>query len=336
MFTDGIFRAVLLCAVAFVCDVACYHLIQAWLARVPGLSGKRKLVFDRSESCGKELWIPCGQCVGCRLEHSRQWAVRMMHEASLHADNCFITLTYAPENLPPDGSLVKSDFQKFMKRLRRRFFSGIKFFHCGEYGENFGRPHYHACLFGFDFPDRVFFKMAGESRLYTSDILDDVWSLGHCSIGDVTFESAAYVARYVMKKVTGDSAKDHYLVVDRETGVIAQDSSGALSVLQPEYVTMSRGGRTGKGLAYEWYRQFGNEVYPSDEVIVRGARSKPPRYYDGMYEVADPVGFSVMKSKRLAAAHEAAADNTEARLRTREKCCKARVSLLKRGMENDS
>lgn len=295
-------------------------------------SGKRKIVFDKSLGFGGQLQLPCGQCIGCRLERSRQWAVRCLHEASLNEDNCFVTLTYSPEFLPADGSLVKKDFQDFIKRLRARFFGRkIRYFHCGEYGENLGRPHYHACLFGFDFADRVFYKMAGDSRLDVSDLLSRCWGRGFCTVGNVTFESAAYVARYVMKKVTGDPAKDHYLCVDRSTGVIRQDAVGDLVCLQPEYVTMSRR----PGLSRAWFQKFGNEVFPSDEVIVRGVRCKPPRYYDGLYELSDIDGFNLMKEKRRLAALEKAADNTDERLAVREVCAEARVGLLKRGIERE-
>lgn len=311
--------------------MACYHPMPAHRDCATGVVRMLK------KGMVGELLLPCGQCVGCRLERSRQWAVRLMHEASLHEDNCFITLTYRPECLPEDGSLVKKHFQDFMKRLRSRFFSSrIRYFHCGEYGENLGRPHYHACLFGLDLPDRVFYKMAGDSRLYTSELLQDVWGLGFCTVGDVTFESAAYVARYVMKKVTGDDAEEHYLSVDRSTGVIRQNLDGSLVVMQPEYVTMSRGGRTGRGLAYDWFRKFGNEVYPSDDVIVRGARCRPPRYYDGLYEVADSVGYAVLKENRLVRALKHTADNTPGRLKAREVCANARVALLKRGGVGES
>lgn len=297
-----------------------------------GVSGKRRIVFDKGLGFGGELQLPCGQCIGCRLERSRQWAIRCLHEASLYEDNCFVTLTYAPEHLPQDGSLVKKHFQDFMKRLRARCVGRkIRYFHCGEYGENLGRPHYHACLFGFDFADKQFFKMAGDSRLYTSELLSDVWSFGFCTVGDVTFESAAYVARYVMKKVTGDTAKDHYLCVDRSTGVIRENLDGSLCVLQPEYVTMSRR----PGLSRGWFQLFGSEVFPRDEVIVRGVRCRPPRYYDSIYEAAHVDGYKLLKEKRRLAAVEHAADNTEERLRVRKVCAEARVSLLKRGLDND-
>jgi hypothetical protein len=131
----------------------CYFPITAWRSKDgKNEAGKWPVVFKPTAGyLDKELKLPCGRCIGCRLERSRQWAVRCVHEASLHEKNCFITLTYSPENLPKDGSLDVSHFQKFMKRFRKRFGPGIRFFHCGEYGESLSRPHYHACIFGFDF-----------------------------------------------------------------------------------------------------------------------------------------------------------------------------------------
>ena len=102
--------------------MACYHPIKAYRARRLNPSGKRGIVFnikDGYEDMPVEL--PCGQCMGCRLEHSRQWAIRMMHEASQYENNCFITLTYDNEHLPPDGSLQLSHFQDFFKRFRKKF-----------------------------------------------------------------------------------------------------------------------------------------------------------------------------------------------------------------------
>jgi hypothetical protein len=252
-----------------------------------------------------------------------------MHEASLHEESCFVTLTYSPENLPGDGSLRKQDFQGFMKRLRARFScQTIRYFHCGEYGAQLGRPHYHACIFGIDFPDKVFYKPAGEARLYSSALLERIWSYGFCTVGDVTFESAAYVARYIMKKVTGDLAKEHYLCVDNDTGEIACDARGDLCVRQPEYVTMSR--RPGIGRA--WYQSFFNEVFPSDEVIARGVKCRPPRYYDNLFE-AGGGDLEAVKRSRVERAFKHVADCVPERLKVRERCVKARVALLKRGFE---
>jgi hypothetical protein len=155
----------------------------------------------------RTLSLPCGQCVGCRLERSRQWAVRCMHEAQMHTSNCFITLTYAPEFIreAKDLSLNYEHFQLFMKRLRKRFTGKtIRFYMAGEYGELRDRPHFHACIFGLDFEDKKFLKRTETgSILYTSKILEELWPYGYSSIGDVNFESAAYVARYIMKKVNG-------------------------------------------------------------------------------------------------------------------------------------
>lgn len=164
-----------------------------------------KIVFYDIDHIGKafSLSLPCGQCIGCRLEYSRQWAIRCMHESTLHDQSCFITLTYSDDNLPEHGTLILRDFQLFMKRLRFEFSNvKIRFYHCGEYGEKFGRPHYHALLFGIDFEaDRTLYSQSKQgSKLYVSDTLNKLWNKGFATIGNITFESAAYVARYVVKK----------------------------------------------------------------------------------------------------------------------------------------
>jgi len=290
--------------------VPCYHPIGAW-QRGKGAP----LSFH--EPVGVHLQVPCGQCIGCRLERSRQWAVRIMHEASLHDDNCFLTLTYSDANLPSDGSLRVRDFQLFAKRLRKRAGS-FRFFHCGEYGEESSRPHYHACMFGIDFPDKRIYSESLGNKLYESEFLDEVWGLGAVRIGSLTFESAAYVARYVLKKVTGDAAEEHYKRVDLVTG--------AEYSLQPEYVTMSRR----PGIGREWFERFGNEVYPSDNVIARGFPSKPPRYYDSLLEAVAPDVLESVKDSRLQAAERRSWDSTPKRLKVRERVAKARVGLYAR------
>jgi len=268
--------------------------------------------------------VPCGQCIGCRLERSRQWAIRCVHEAQLHEDNSFITLTYNNENLPPDGSLRLKDFQDFMKRLRARTGVRIRFFHCGEYGPKFGRPHYHACLFGYDFPDRVYFKTVNKSRLYTSELLSSLWPVGFSTVGDVTFESAAYVARYIMKKVTGAKAEDHYWKIDEMTGEVSE--------VRPEYTTMSRR----PGLASEWYEQFHDDVYPDDFVVLRGNTYRPPKFYDRRFEIADPDQYAALKERRQESMRKHHANNTPERLAVREKVKRAQIAQLKRGYEDEA
>lgn len=299
----------------------CFKPIKAFRGRQPGPSGKVPVVFKQEDSCGVKLDLPCGQCIGCKLERSRQWAVRCMHEASLHAENCFVTLTYDEGDLPIGGSLVKRDWQLFAKRLRKRV-GPFRYFHCGEYGEQLARPHYHACVFGYDFPDRVFFKESGGCRLYTSVLLDSVWGRGFATVGDVTFESAAYVARYCVKKVTGVDADEHYLRLD---------CFGSAYQVEPEYVTMSRRPGIGRG----WFERWGSEAYPSDEVIVRGHSCKPPRYYDELQAIAEPSVFDFVKRQRVLRVREHADNCTPARLAVREQCSKARMRLLKRTLESD-
>jgi len=199
--------------------MACYKPLTAYLTpwQINNSEAKdskkvfRRVSFKEDADHSIQVSLPCGQCVGCRLERSRQWAVRCVHESQLHKENCFITLTYAPEHLPQNSSLDYRDFQLFMKRLRKRFTGkSIRFYMCGEYGENFGRPHFHACIFGHNFDDLKLWKTQNDVPLFRSKTLEELWPFGHSSVGTVTFESAAYVARYIMKKVTGDAAAEHY------------------------------------------------------------------------------------------------------------------------------
>lgn len=294
----------------------CFAPLRAW--RGP----EGRLSFRYAAGNGDGFLVPCRQCIGCRLEYSRQWAVRLMHEAKLHRESAFVTLTYAPESLPYGGSLVKWHFQDFMKRLRARLAPRkIRFFHCGEYGERFDRPHYHAIIYGVSFPDCVFYKEANGQRYYTSEFLDSVWQHGRCVIGDVSFESAAYVARYVVKKVTGDAAEDHYWRVDETTGEAVR--------VEPEYCTMSRRPGIGAGAFDKWQSDF----FPADEVIVNGFSSRPPRFYDKLYEACNPDGIRDIKRARRARAANHREDQTKQRLKDREKVKRAQLKFLKRGLE---
>lgn len=254
--------------------------------------------------------LPCGQCVECRLERSRQWAARCMNEAQLHERNCFITLTYRNDPV----SLNYRDFQLFMKRVRKMFGS-VRFFMCGEYGENFSRPHFHAILFGIDFTDG---RSYGR-RFRRSAVLDSLWTHGFASVGSVTFESAGYVARYSMKKITGDLAEDHYRYVDPDTGVIIDRV--------PEFCHMS----LKPGIGANWVSKYLSDVYPTGEMVVRGVLSKSPRYYDILYKRVHPDGFALMKYNRVLRSLDASAlDKTDRRLAVKGVVTSARVKILKR------
>lgn len=273
------------------------------------------------------LRVPCSRCIGCRLERSRQWAVRCMHEASLYENNCFITLTFNNQSLAdlcPDGSLNVRHFQLFMKKLRKRFGDGIRFFHCGEYGAKFRRPHYHAILFNFDFTDKYLWKVDNGYKLYRSNDLESLWPFGHSSVGSATFESAAYVARYILKKVTGDAADAHYITdIDFD--------SGECKVLKPEYITMSRR----PGIAKGWFDKFYSDVYPSDKVVVRQKVMKPPRYYDSQFELLYPEEMERIKDMRKANALLLKADSSESRLDVRRRVKEKQILNLVRNVDKE-
>ena len=301
----------------------CFSPLTAYRARETNPTGKRSLVFNpRDGYRDLQVQIACGQCVGCRLETSRQWAMRCMHEAQLYECNSYVTLTYRDEALPETGSLVKKDFQDFMKRLRHhRPPRSVRYYMCGEYGDENGRPHYHACLFNVEFPDMV---KVGTNRhgqpLYASGELAEIWPHGFNTIGSVTFESAAYVARYVMKKITGEKAADHYWSVDPETGEAHQ--------VIPEYTEMSRR----PGIGAHWYQRFKTDAYPSDFLIVNGKRVKPPQYYDDLYGLENPEALKSLKAKRLHDANQHRDNQTPERLRVRETVKRAAIKSLKRNL----
>lgn len=288
--------------VVSVSDVPCFHPLNGFRAPGGGISFNPKTGY-----VDQAMAVPCGRCIGCKLERSRQWAVRLLHERTQHEFSCFITLTYADRYLPQGGTLVKAHFQSFMKRLRRQYPIPIRFFHCGEYGENLERPHYHAILFGIDFPDKTIWER--DSKLYRSPTLDKLWGMGYCTIGAVTFESAAYVASYCVKKVSGPLAAAHY--------------AGRL----PEYVTMSRAG----GIGSDWFLKYSSDVYPHDEVITQGRPAKPPRFYDKRLEKSDPKAFSRVKRSRLLEALEPQnqANSNAARLLVREQVTTAKTNLYR-------
>lgn len=296
--------------------MTCYHPLTAWKSRDPAdwNNGKGKMVFSREKGLpSTETQLACGQCVGCRLDRARQWAVRCVHESKLHSQNCFLTLTYNDDNLPLNGSLNKRDIVLFLKRLRKKYGKGIRFFQCGEYGDLHFRPHHHVLLFGHDFPDKQLFSCSNDIRLYTSLELQALWPFGFCTVGDVTFDSACYVARYIMKKITGDKQDDYY--------------KGKL----PEFVTMSRR----PGIGRDFYEKYRQDFYNYDTCVVKGDFvCRPPRYYDSLYDTYDPERFAELKRKRKASFSVRGKKEIEAeRLETLEKIQRLKMEKLKRKIE---
>nr|QJB19186.1 MAG: replication initiator protein [Microvirus sp.] len=341
----------------------CYHPLRGRQA-YPGAQVK---ILKRTDLSPSNIKLPCANCIGCRLDRSKQWAIRLMHEAQLHEESAFITLTYNTDNLPTSRttweptvpytppserasqqeidkraqtktpahaeSLSKRDAQLFMKRLRYEIeqeteSTKVRYYLVGEYGDINKRPHYHAAIFGYGFTvDRKAINKSGSGEtIYQSPLLEKAWTHGYSSVGDLTFKSAAYIARYVMKKINGKKADEHYRREDPTTGEVYY--------ITPEFALMSRGGKNGKGgIAKEWYDQYGRDVYPHDYVVMNGTKHKPPRYYDKLLEACDKEASTLIKLEREFTARSQEADNTPSRLRAKEKVAKARAEHNKRPLE---
>mgnify|MGYP000030904861 CR=1 FL=1 len=319
----------------------CYSPLKGYRSRLTTDNGKRKIVFNTMDGYSDlPVTVPCGQCIGCRLERSRQWAVRCYHEASLYEKNCFITLTFNKENLPVDRSLDVRTFQLFMKKLRKKYKKenpyrkkenpdlyqqfnekhAIRFYHCGEYGDKNGRPHYHACIFNHDFTDKIYWsKTKNGDKLYRSEELEDLWPYGFSTIGEVTFQSAAYVARYIMKKVNGKNSAYHYTDYNPDTGEI-------LSERKPEYTTMSRR----PGIGKKWLEKYKSDVFTGDFIILNGKKIRPPKFYDGQFEITNLDEFKLLKKTRKNNAKKHATNNTPERLEIRKKIQELKLRRLER------
>jgi hypothetical protein len=295
--------------------MACTKPLQAWRSPAGDI-----VFYDKGG--GDALELPCGQCIGCRMDRAKAWSIRCMHEAAMHDKNCFITLTYNNENLPKRGMLEYRDFQLFMKRLRKQA-KNVRFYMCGEYGDQDGRPHFHALLFNWDFPDRVLWKKTGAGeRLYRSAILEDLWRYGYSSVGDVTMKSAGYVARYVMKKVNGDAAKHHYYAGH-------DDETGECLWAPAEFNRMS----LKPGIGQAFFDKYYEDIYPEGKVVLEGGKKvKPPRFYDLKYKALYPDKFEEVQQARILKALEHRADNTPERLAVKEEVLKARVKNLVRSI----
>lgn len=218
-------------------------------------------------------------------------------------------------------SLEKKTFVDFMKRLRKNSENPVRFFHCGEYGEKLSRPHHHALLFGRDFPDKKLWKISNDEKWYRSAELERLWPFGFSTVGDVTEKSANYVARYILKKINGEDADEHY--------------GGRM----PEYITMSRK----PGIGNQWLEKFHGDVYPHDHVVVGGREGPAPRYYDKQLEKENPKLLENLKARREARALERdRKENSKKglqhhtkseRLKAREAVKLAQISRLVRPLE---
>lgn len=310
--------------------MACFRPLKGYKSP----SGKG-ITFKRSESTGQIMSVPCGQCIGCRCARTQQWAIRLIHESQMHEQNTFVTLTYNDANLPADRSVNKRHWQLFMKKLRRSLQpKKLRFYQAGEYGSptkenNFiARPHYHALIFGHQFPDLTYWKEVRGNIYYTSKILTDIWEKGFCVIGAVSPQSAAYTARYVIKKINGPSRDQ----VDEKTGLKPYEwltAEGELRTTLPEHSYMSRK----PGIGFDFYKKYKSDIFPGDFCILDGKKKPTPDYYMALLQKDDPDLYQTIKETRIATMQTQAENNTDTRLQAREICALARADKLLRKLE---
>lgn len=272
--------------------MSCYYpLIGKYLPGINVNTGRQDVIVISgrySPDLKNAFPIPCGKCIGCRLDYSRQWADRCMLEAQYHKHNIFLTLTYDNEHLPPcrDGSPVhslrKRDLQLFMKRLRKKFGDQtIRFYACGEYGSSAKsfRPHYHLILFGLELPDLKLLNKKNGFLYYTSDTISNLWPYGFHIASDVSWDTCAYVARYVMKKQKG-KGKEIYEELNFE----------------PEFTLMSRR----PGIGKQYYDDH-NDIVVNDTYIPTkdgSKRIRSNRYFDKLFDIEYPNTLEFIKEDR--------------------------------------
>jgi len=308
--------------------MSCFHPLKGYKDIQTG-----GLTFNKTGTA-QTLEVACGQCLGCRLDHAVMWAIRIVHESYLHLDhegNCFVTLTYRDPGkcteqqqldghyIPADYSLRPADVSKFIRRLRKSVKYKIRYFYCGEYGEENQRPHYHVCLFNHQFKDQTLWKDEQGFYTYTSPSLEKLWPWGFSTCQELNYETAAYCAKYSLKKITGDRAEQHYLRCDDD---------GVAYWLLPEYIRMSTGRNKPCGIGAGFYEQFRDDIFPSDEVPVpgKGIIRSVPRYYQNILSTENPAMLEEIKKLRQIF-HKAHRDDfTPERLHDKYICAKARTT----------
>lgn len=204
-------------------------------------------------SGNRAFFIACNKCLYCRIQRRKLWTIRMLHEKESWPDASFITLTYNQENLPSRG-LKKKDLQNFFKRLRK-LVTPLRYFACGEYGEQTNRPHYHAIIFGL-------------SKVKALQVLPQAWTLGNTDAGHCEEDSVRYVAGYIDKKwMAGDQKATEYMGNP------------------PPFQTQSQG--IGKEYWLEHYHEFLDDGFK-----FRGKPQAIPRYYVELLKTHDPVAHA--------------------------------------------
>ena len=248
---------------------------------------------DESTGEWQQVTIPCNKCHHCKMNYARDWSTRAQLEMQFHKQSSFLTLTYDDDHLPDSASLEKRDYQLFMKRYRKHLATyeqgkKIRYLACGEYGERLGRPHYHALIFGHQFDDlqRIENAPSGEPQ-YQSETLNQLWGKGRCTIGEANGRTANYIAAYVSKKQTGYKRNEAFGRADLDTGEWTEiEAPGLFMSRMP-------------GIGARFYENFKTDVFPSDELIIKGKRYPVPPYYYSLLKQNDPELFAQVRDKRV-------------------------------------
>lgn len=234
--------------------------------------------------------VVCGRCLECLSKKSTEWAFRLMDEAKLHKDNCFITLTYNNEHYPVDGNVSRRDVQLFMKRLRKKLGNKrIRYFYCGEYGAKRGRPHYHIILFGFCPDDLIFFFEKDGVKYYLSDFIADIWSNGNILVNnELSLKDTKYCAKYLQKlnkQVTAQGSAEPFVGMSNRPGI----GAGA----------------------------FDDKCLVTDKIYNQGKSINVPRYY---LKLAEKDGWDLQEfhDRRLTIAEALQATQEDLRIRRKK------------------
>jgi len=296
------------------------------------------MVPTRGKSlAGVRLSVPCGRCAGCKMDKVKDWSTRIAHEAQMHDENIFVTLTYSDEFMPDNYSLNVRDYQLFMKKLRKKLTTKVRYYACGEYGEQSFRPHYHSIIFGWRPPDATLWRKSAKGHLYyRSQILEDVWGLGHVEFGDVTAQNGAYVAGYALKKMRGSGDPEKYKRASPVTGELVD--------VVPEFALMS----SNPGIGASWFEKYESDAFPSDFVIIDGKKRSVPRYYRGKLKGrfndtgSKPNALLPVDDAKLAAdrkkeyALSQAANNTPQRREVREELTRLKIAQFDNNFDKEN
>lgn len=269
-----------------------------------------------------QVEIPCGKCLGCRLDHAGMWATRIAVEAKNWKKNCFITLTYNDNNLPLTDvglmTLLKKDVQDFLKRLRYyekgneewenpvtgKIENPIRYFCCGEYGPKGGRPHYHMAIFNWEPDDLKLWKQNKHGDpMFMSKKLQKIWGNGFVVVEELNFNSASYIARYTLKKAglsgyTRIYSKEFWTSIEKDErfqGEIWDESLKywekwhrktikPIKETEDEFIIMSRGA----GIGVKYWNENKDKIKRNKGILLKikdKVKLKPiPRYYLKLWE----------------------------------------------------